>query len=123
LQTNISEWKIGFDLPDGDNVLSEFDVFESDVYLVQNGTSPVFMSSTGKNSDLTAIDYGSSFSFGFLLSKGSLNNTRPKPLTDLVFNNLVCSLDKSIEENQDTQQNVSSKDVVRLEYLPINSTL
>jgi hypothetical protein len=119
-KTNISEWKIGFDLPDGDNVLSQFDVFERDVYLVQNGTSPVFMSSTGNNSDLTAIDYGSSFSFGFLLSKGSLNSTRPKPLKDLVFNNLVCTLDTSIGENADTQQNASSKDVVRLDYLPIN---
>lgn len=111
--TNVTDWKLGVTLPEGDYVRDQAEVLGTNVRLLRNGTSPIFGSSKG-----SYITEETPVSFDFVQSLG-INATRPLPAENVVFNNLICELGRT--DGGVLQSNASQPkgELVELTYLPV----
>ena len=111
--TNVTSWELAVTFPEGDFVRDAAEVLGTDVRLLQNGTNAIFGST---NQSYIAED--NPVSFTFVQSLGP-NATRPLPVDNVIFNNLICELGRT--DGQALQSNSSQPrgELVELTYLPV----
>ena len=141
--TNVSSWELGVGFSDGNGVRVQGDVLtQGQVVLVVNGSEPVFASdspsyavtgrlgtgATRREGTTTNATIGSSFSqssadisglvsFNFVETPGD-NATVPTPVSDVIFNNLKCTLGRTLGDLERVTFN-STTTPVELEYVPL----
>ncbi len=111
--TNVTSWKLGVTFSDGDFIRDAAEVLGTDVKLLQNGTNAIFGSTNE-----SYISEENPVSFNFVQSIGQ-NATRPLPVQNVFFNNLICELGRTDGQAVESSSSQPKGDLVELTYLPV----